>query len=268
MKHIHTTLRSITIVLFLATTPLLCHAHEFWVRPDAHRVPSGGLLGLTLMHGERFMGQPVARNSPMILRYELVSESHDPVPVAGMHGSTQGYLRPEHAGVVVYQTRHYRNDLPAERFREYLDEEGLGQIALQRETLGESDLPGREVYARCAKSIVLIEGDARDASQIDHDTGLPLEITLTEINADDDTARVRAVIVFEGKPVDGLRVVAVHASDPDGLIELSTDEHGAVSFDAAPGGWMLTALHIRRADHAQDADWESFWASSTFSIDG
>lgn len=241
-------------------------AHEFWIKPDAQVVPGGGLLGLTLMHGERFLGQPVARNSPMIMRYELASPTHDPVPVAGLHGTTQGYLRPKHAGVVVYQTKHYRNDLPADRFEDYLQEEGLSEISRERAAKGESDLPGREIYSRCAKSVILIEGGERDASKVDHDTGLPLEIMVREIREHDGSMRVFASVEFEDHPVEAMRVVAVHAANPDELIELFTDKEGMVEFPAAAGDWMITALHIRRAAESQDADWESFWASNTFPV--
>lgn len=259
-------IRYLVLIVTMTTLAGFAQAHEFWIKPDAQVVPEGALLGLTLMHGERFIGQPVARNSPMIMRYQLVSQGHNPVPVAGMHGSVPGYLRPQRSGAVVYQTRHYRNDLPAEQFEAYLAEEGLSKITDMRREAGESDSPGREIYSRCAKSIILVEGDERDASEVDHDTGLPLEIMIKRIEKEKESIRVTAGVEFLDKPVAGMRVVAVHSSNPDQLIELKTDELGRVAFDAAPGDWMLTTLHIRRAELAEDADWESFWASSTFSV--
>lgn len=259
----------ISIIALSTTTSVFAGyaaAHEFWIQPNSFLSSGGELVRLELMHGERFLGQPVPRNSPMIMRYELVSKSNEPVQVAGLHGTTQGYLRPEHAGVVVYQTHHYRNDLTADKFERYLEEERLGEITRQRELLGETDLPGREVYSRCAKSILMIEGRTKAASEIDHDTGLPLEIILQESGSEPQLSNVQAMIEFEDQPISGLRVVAVHASSPDTLIELESDSNGMISFESKPGEWLITTLHIRRSQSNTVADWESFWASSTFVI--
>ena len=253
----------------LASIATLCtsaSAHEFWIQPITHIVNQHELLQLSLMHGERYQGDPVARNSPMIQRYELVHPDHDPIPVAGLHGTTDAYLRPEHAGVIVYQTDHYRNDLPADRFTAYLREEGLSEIEKRRATLGETDQPGREIYSRCAKSVILLSSDNTDASTIDHDTGLPLEIIVTHISTDSERPRVQSLVEYDDHPIAGLRVVAVNQDSPDQLLELETDADGIVEFEARPGDWMLTTLHIIRADSSDDADWESFWASNTFSI--
>lgn len=256
----------LSVLAATMTLSVSADAHEFWIQPAAHIVNQHELLQLSLMHGERYQGEPVARNSPMIRRYELVHPDHEPVPVAGLHGTTDAYLRPEHAGVIVYHTGHYQNNLPAEKFTAYLREEGLGEIEKRRTVLGESDMPGREIYSRCAKSVILISNQEHDASEVDHDTGLPLEIILTQIGSDSETPRVRALIEFDNQPIAGIRVVAASQSDPEQLIELESNAEGIVEFDAKAGTWMLTTLHIVRADSHDHAEWESYWASNTFPI--
>ena len=256
----------LSILAAIMTLSVSAEAHEFWIQPVSQVINQHELLQLSLMHGERYQGDPVARNSPMIRRYELFHPDHEPVPVAGLHGTTDAYLRPEHAGVIVYHTDHYQNNLPPEKFTAYLREEGLGEIEQRRETLGESHLLGREIYSRCAKSVILISNEKLDASDVDHDTGLPLEIILTDIQSDSETPRVKALIEFENEPVAGIRVVAASMAHPDQLIELESDADGMIEFDAEPGNWMLTTLHIVRAENSTEADWESFWASNTFPV--
>ena len=260
------TLRAITICLTCTLLNTATLAHELWVQPMAHVVNQSELIKVTIMHGERFQGDPVARNSPMIRRYELMHPDHEAIPVVGLNTTVDGYIRPANEGVIVYHTKRYESNLPAEQFTGYLREEGLGEIERRREALGESEMPGREVYSRCAKSVILLAGGSADPSEVDHDTGLPLEIILKAIDAESDTPRVRALIEFNDAPIAGIRVVAVSKSDPEHLIELKSDPDGMIRFDAAPGDWMITTLHIERATDIETAEWESYWASSTFAI--
>ncbi len=260
------TLRTVTLCLTCTLLTSLAHAHELWLQPMAHVVNQSELIKVTIMHGERFQGNPVARNSPMIRRYELVHPDHEAIPVAGLNTTVEGYIRPANEGVIVYHTKRYESNLPAQQFTAYLREEGLGEIERRREALSESQTPGREVYSRCAKSVILLDGGSRNPSTVDHDTGLPLEIILKDIDTESDTTRVQALIEFDDAPIAGISVIAVSKSDPERLIELTSDAEGSVRFDATPGDWMITTLHIERATEIDNAEWESYWASSTFTL--
>ncbi len=260
------TMRTITLFLTCTLLTSLANAHELWIQPMAHVVNQSELIKVTIMHGERFQGNPVARNSLMIKRYELVHPDHEAIPVAGLNTTVDGYIRPANEGVIVYHTKQYQSNLPAEQFTAYLREEGLVEIERRREALGESSTPGREAYSRCAKSVILLKGGSHNPSTVDHDTGLPLEIILKDIDTESDTIRVQALIEFDNAPLAGIRVIAVSKSDPERLIELASDAEGLVRFNANPGDWMITALHIERATEIDNTEWESYWASSTFTL--
>ncbi|MFG0260524.1 MAG: hypothetical protein ACF8LK_09260, partial [Phycisphaerales bacterium JB041] len=122
-RYLHSVLLCLTAMTLAAADSI---AHEFWVSPGAYRVGAGGLVRVTLFHGERFAGDVVARNDPMIERFEYRSGG-EVTDVRGMHGATSSFLRPASAGhgVIVYETREYINPLPAEAFEAYLAEEGL-----------------------------------------------------------------------------------------------------------------------------------------------
>ena len=103
----------------------------------------------------------------------------------------------------------------------------------------------------------------------DQRLGLPVEIVLDARLA--ATALTQAPLVarvfYDSKALSGARVIAVSQSQPENLIIGSTDVQGRVSFALPhPGVWMLTTIHMVRAPEELDADWESFWASSTFEI--
>lgn len=262
------TLLNTTLFFAIAFVGSLAMGHEFWIQPEQYIVKDGGLLRVQLMNGERFDGHVVLRDEPQIRRFEFISEGESDV-LQGRHEFPVSFVRPSESGVVVYQSNRYQNDLDADRFDAYLREERIEHIINRREEFGESELIGREVYSRCAKSIIQVEGEANSISEIDHVVGLPLEIVVQAVDGGDGVgSTVRALVLYQGEPISGMRVVAAGELSKDELLELWTDESGMIEFNAGHGGaWMLTTLHMVRADQVEAADWESFWASVSFSID-
>lgn len=260
---LHSALLCVTAVMLTAGETI---AHEFWISPSTYRPAEGGLVRVSLFHGERFAGDVVARNDPMIKRFEFRT-GETVTDVRGMHGATTSFLRPEGIshGVLVYETGEYINPLPAKEFEAYLTEEGLDEISERRRALGETDADGREAYVRCAKSLLTVgaagafEGERQAA-------GLPLEIVVDEVDMS-EKGEVVARLLFAGEPLEGRRVVAVSENNPTALMELEADEDGVVRFVPDSGGaWMLTALHMERVSDRDDIDWKSYWASTTFAL--
>ena len=260
-RMLHTVLLCLTTVTLVAAESI---GHEFWVSPSAYSVSRGELVRVSLFHGERFAGDVVARNDPMIERFEYRAGG-EVTDIRGMHGATSSFLRPAGVGhgVIVYETREYINPLPAEKFEAYLAEEGLDEISERRAVLGETDTDGREAYVRCAKAMLAVEADDGFSGET-APVGLPLEIVVMALGVEGVEAR----LLFEGEPLAARRVVAVCEADPAGLIEIESDADGLIRFEpGAAGVWMLTALHMERvSDRRDDVDWKSYWASTTFAI--
>lgn len=256
----HTLTNRLARAAAMALTVSAASAHEFWVMPSAFTLEPGSLLQVGLHHGERFAGEAVARNTPQIERFEFVSGG-ETTPVRGLHGQTTSLLRPERSGVVVYESAEYLNVLPGAQFEAYLAEEGLGVISAWRRERGETDSQGREAYVRCAKSLITVEPSSKGSG--DEVVGLPFEILLSERGS----GSVSATILFDGRPLEGARVVAVHADDAGSLIELESDPSGRVEFTPGdPGVWMLTSLHMVHESARDDIEWKSYWASLTFEV--
>lgn len=305
MLDVRPRLRLLTIIGMLGISAA-AQAHEFWIEPETHRPAVGKVLRVSLLHGERFAGEVVARDESQISRFVILGGDQQG-PIVGRSGGSASLARPVAAGtnILVYESAGKSIELPAEKFEAYLKEEGLSAIARQRAARGESGEPGREVYSRCAKAIV-VAGDAAAARNAvtDRVVGLPLEILLKRVpeipsgvlSAD---ARLSAQALFRGRPLVGARVVAVCKDEPKHLLEAVTDGDGMVSFPIARGGrWMITTIHMIRAeeeavpghgsapasqqpaggasaepasaapggDARPRSDWCSFWASSTFEI--
>jgi uncharacterized GH25 family protein len=270
------TLQVLTAFVAILSATLLASAHEFWVRPGDFTAVQGGLGRFYLMHGHRFEGEFVPRNEPYVERFELV-DADGTQRIMGQHGQPTNVARFGEPGtsVVVYQSREVLSELGPERFAAYLEEQGLDDMARQRETQGETGTPGREVYVRCAKALVRVSagGETAPAGLADRVAGLPLEIVLEPLDAAMAGQAARVRVLLDGQPLAGARVVAVSQAatnaDPDAATILRTDEDGMASFDVDQAGpWMVTCLHMFRTEGRDDADWKSFWASLTFDIDG
>ncbi|MFQ5494108.1 MAG: DUF4198 domain-containing protein [Phycisphaerae bacterium] len=240
-------------------------AHEFWIEPDNHHPAPGALFRVGLRFGERFRGDVMPRVDELIEQYALIGPD-GPQRLAGRSGGSVSFARPKTDGwhTLVYRSHRTFNEMEPKRFEAYLREEGLEAILPRRARLGEADKPGREVFSRCAKSLVLVGSD--DGKAYDRTIGLPLEITLGTNPARLGRAEnLRAHVLINGRPLEGARVVAVSRRDPGTLYESTTDQAGQVRFSLPYGGcWMLTTIHMTRAPKGIGADWESLWASLTF----
>jgi hypothetical protein len=173
-------------------------------------------------------------------------------------------------------------EIEAERFEEYLRDEGATAALTHRRASRTSDLPGREYYTKLAKTFVCV-GDPEACGAADADfarvVGHPLEIVPQTNPATwkhGDTVDVR--VLWHGKPAVGLRVSSGHDGLPEHTFveHVSTDEDGIarMTLSGAAAHWFVRAHRIelldppaRRAGADQPAaDWESFFSSLSFVI--
>ena len=74
-------------------------------------------------------------------------------------------------------------------------------------------------------------------------------------------------MTYEGKPRAGALVIAVNERQPAHRLSARTDSEGRVTFTLPDGGiWLIKAVHMIPAAPGTKADWQSFWASSTFDL--
>lgn len=261
---------TLAALLFLAAT-LAAAAHEFWVRPSSFSASAGQKIDVRLFVGDGFPGEALGRNGPMIERFVAVGPKGE-TPINGRNGVDPAgsvTLADPGAHILVFRNLPSRLELEGEKFDKYLAEEGLDRIIAKRKEKGDSTKPGREMFSRCAKSIVRVDGKA---DGYDRQVKLRFEMTpendpftLTPGKEGADSLRLRAV--FEEKPAAGRLVTARIADDPSLLIKGTTDDQGRVSFRLPRAGvWMISAVHMTEAPAGADADWESTWSSLTFEL--
>jgi uncharacterized GH25 family protein len=254
-------------VAALVLTASRALAHDFWIEPSTFRPAVGSEVAIALRVGENFRGDPVARADDRILRFVLRSDSGES-PIPGADGSAPaGLARITAPGlnIVGYRSRNARVDLPADKFEQYLREEGLENAIALRASRGETDRPSRERYSRCVKSLLSAGGSAAGE---DRPLGLTLEIVAARNPYGMKPGKEMPFrVLLRGKPVAGVLVVALPHDAPEEKISARSDPLGRVSFRLSrPGVWLVKAVHIEPTPAGEDADWESLWASSTFEL--
>ena len=261
--------RGIALEAVLGVLGLAARAagHDFWIEPSTFRPVPGAEVFVSLRVGQDFRGDPVPRKTALISRFALVSDAGD-AQIDGLPGADPAgsFLAPAAGPVwIAYRSGRTPITLEAERFEKYLSEEGLEHVSKERARRGESGKPGREVYSRSVKSL-LVSGEApAGASGFGRALGLTLEILLDADPRRAVPGRLPIRILREGGPAEGLLVVAMNQASPDRKIRARTDGRGAATLDLPDGGvWLVKAVQMGPAPAGVDADWESVWTSLTF----
>lgn len=246
-------------------------AHDFWLEPGSFEPTPGAVLSVRLRVGQDLIGDPVARDPDLIVRFAALQNGRE-LLIAGRPGQEPaGLMRPVDPGlyVLVYASRPSPVNLEAAKFEKYLAEEGLERIVRWREAEGEGKKEGREVFSRCAKSIVVCGDPARIArTGFGQTAGLAAEI----IPETDPTAlapgdQLRLRLLFRGRPLSDALVTAIGTANPTARIAGRTRADGRIALTLpTPGIWLVKSVQMVRASGIPGADWESFWLSLSFKV--
>ena len=255
-----------TILLVLAGG--IARAHDFWIEPSQYQPAVGTAIGLRLRVGEHFRGDPVPLDPRRVQAFVVVVDGAAR-PIGGRIGAEPaGSVELTHAGIAVvgYRSLTQPVELPAPEFERYLTTEGLEAVIRARAERGTSAAPGREVFSRAAKALVAV-GGGRPATGHDHALGFTLELIPERspyaLRAGDE---LPVVLRYQGKPLAGALVMALHASG-EKLAAIRSDTAGRVRVPLPRTGvWLVKAVHMVPAPAGVDADWESIWAALTFEL--
>jgi uncharacterized GH25 family protein len=255
---------TIAAVLVIGSSPLL--AHDLWIDPTTFLPVTGSIVGLKLRVGEGLLGDPIPRNPALISQF-VFEDVSGRKPVVGRDGADPaGFLRVATPGLIVvgYHSHPSAVDLTAEKLNQYLREEGLDAVAALRAQRDQTGAGARELFSRCAKS--LISSGTPRTTDNDRLLGFTLELVAERnpyATAAGETLPFR--LVYEGRPLSGALVVAFSKRHPSHKLSARTDADGRVRFPMTQAGmWLVKAVHMIPAPAGSAADWMSYWASLTF----
>jgi len=239
------------------------HAHEFWLQPGDYAARSGQTMSLQFGVGMGWQGEVRAIDASRIVRFGFIDAEGE--RQMGASGSIQ--TRSPGPAWGVFRGNRAALTLDADAFEAYLRDEGLEHVIEVRKTRGESTQGGREVYSRCAKTLVQVGETKRDDGLVSNPVGLTLELVpqnFARVVSNGEPFRVQ--LLFQGKPLAGALVKAFPKSGGT-IFKTRTDGTGLAVLPHLTGGiWLLNAVHMVRADTRLDADWESIWSSLTLRL--
>jgi uncharacterized GH25 family protein len=256
----------LSAAIALRAAPLF--AHDMWIEPTTFSPQTREIFGVRLRVGQNLLGDPLPRETALIQQF-FVEDSLGRRPVVGRDGSDPaGYVLASKLGLLVigYRSNPSAIELPAEKFNQYVKDEGLDAIAALRASRNQTSSPAHELFARCAKSLVL--SGAASEKQVDRRLGFTLEL-IAERNpyAIQAGGELPVRLTYENKPLAGALVIAINRLHPSEKQSARTDNDGRVRFRLPSDGmWLIKAVHMIPAPAGSKAEWASFWASLTFEL--
>ena len=250
--------------LGIALCAASAQAHDLWIEPTTFLPEPGQVVGVRLRVGQRLYGEPLPL-LPSLVKQFVVDDGSTRKPVSGRRGADPaGAMRAAAPGlhVIGYHSHPSSVELAADKFNAYLIEEGLDAIIALRERRHETGAPARDLFARCAKSLVL--AGAPNQAHGDRRLGFPLELVAERnpyaMGADQDFP---VHLTYDDRPLARALVVAISGLNPQDSQSQRSDAEGRVRFRLRAGGmWLIKAVHMVPAPGG--ADWVSLWASLTF----
>lgn len=257
-------LRLLPALLLLAVPAL---AHDFWIEPSQYRAEAGTLIATHLRVGENFTGEPVVRASNLLdlfIARDVVAERN----VLGYEGDDPaGAVQIKFPGLTIvgYRGKGVPHEMPAQKFEDYLRLEGADQVIAERARRGDSQKKGKENFYRYAKTLLYAPpkpdtppGDLAASTPF----GWRCELVPESNPYTDSSESLSFLLLLDGKPLPDTVVVAMNHTD---RLTARTDANGRVTFAMPKGEWLVKSTVLVPAPHIAHADWESLWASLTFS---
>ena len=248
-------------------------AHEFWLEPQAFIVSRGEEINIRFRVGEQFTGENWSGNRERIQQLQLFyAEVTDDLSeqVSEHKGdSLQFTFYEEGTALVCFQSTNSFLELDAEKFRQYLEEDGLTNALQYRQEHQETDSAGREYYQRSVKTLLQVGHVTTNVYQ--KRTSLPLDLVPMShpyrITKPDTMA---LQIFFRNEPASNLKVrVWKKLTGKLTTTELVSDSTGTVRFAVQPEGeWMVSCVQMIRLPDDPKAQWQSYWGSITWGYTG
>ncbi|MES2055204.1 MAG: DUF4198 domain-containing protein [Pseudomonadota bacterium] len=258
----------------LAGTASSVAAHDFWVQPNDYWLRSQVAASMTLQVGHGLYRQRTPIALRRITRFQAVAPDGARIDLrAGLHlgdAASDGEFRLPGSGtymLVLETDDQAQSHLPAIRFNDYLNVEGLTPALRQRQANGRMAADGSENYGRRAKALVQVGPVGTEPATIVKPVGLTLEIVPERSPYAMPRATTLPVRVFyQGRPLAGALVKLTDlARDAEPVETHRTDVTGRARF-ALPrhGNWLLNTIWTRSLPPSRETDFETVFSSLSF----
>lgn len=262
--------RHLALSLMLVATPAL--SHDFWIQPNRFQTQPGQPFPVTLQVGHGDARQRWGNGLDRIIQLKSFGPNGARDLKADFRGAASADIltRFNEAGThaIVLQSTLARSELPAGRFNDYLQVEGLTGINAARVRTGATGQAGRERYSRRAKALVRVGAATPANSRVaTRALGLKLEIVLDKDPYTlGSTGSLPLHVVYNGKRLSGAKVSLTNLdSDAKAFATAVTDPAGRANFRVPrSGNWLLNVVWGEPVSGDPTADFETTFSSVTF----
>ena len=263
--------RKVVILLVLLSVTVIGISHEFWLQPKKYRYKVGEDMKVDFMVGESFNGEfwDLKRHKAEKLEMHNLSGKKDLLKgVMTTEGNNLSFkFSQQGTHLLVMQSDAAYIEMEAQKFNDYLKEDGLDYILEERKKTNGLNNPSKENYTRFAKLLVQAGDKADDTFK--KEAGLRLEITpdknpYTLASGD----YLQCQVLFEGKPSEHALVkVWSHIGNKVFLQNIYTENDGTIKFPISnKGSWMVSSVRMIHSEK-DESNYHSLWTSLVFGIE-
>ncbi len=188
-------------------------AHEFWLQPSQFFVQPGSVIKLHLLVGENFNGDSWANRSTRtdkLLHYQYHKVTDITASIKN-DDTTACNIRLSEAGthLLYLHSNPSYIALDADKFNDYLADDGLDNIVALRQQNKELNKPARERYERFSKTFIQCGNVSSPLPAAQNDAMLDMQLLNNPytINSD-NTLQIQAF--FNQRPLTNKKIVAWH----------------------------------------------------------
>lgn len=266
------------IILFFGISAIsfIALAHEFWFLPQKFFYTIRETAVIRFMVGENFAGENWKGNNEKIKQLTYYSPSDGIIDISANLSANKGDsvrlpLQEEGTHMVVCNSNNSFIGLDAEKFNQYLKEDGLDNVIQYRKEHGEENKAGKEYYQRSIKTVLQVSGKLTDACT--QPTSLPLDIIPAENpysipvqSFKESSVKVRFRVLFHSEPLSNTLVKVWYRLPGKGvqMDSARTNKKGWITAVRHPGPYMVSCVYMERTHDDKGVDWQSYWGSLSF----
>ncbi|MBA4853417.1 DUF4198 domain-containing protein [Emticicia sp. BO119] len=241
-------------------------AHEFWLEPCRFILEAGEKLQLKIFVGEGFAGEEIDFTKFKVAKYTHYTPDGERNTSGSLNEQQlNDFLRFEKEGnlLIALNNTNKHIELEADKFNDYLKEEGLEGILAWRKSHNALNKKGREMYQRCVKTLIQVGKKYNEVYS--QNTRMRLEL-IPQQNPYTAKQSLTFQVLFDNKPINKALVLVWQKGIEKNVVrKLRTDKSGKVSFNFEPQGvYMVSTVHMIPYGKTDEADWQSYWGSYTF----
>ncbi len=262
--------KAVSFLLLMAFSVAM-QAHEFWLQPIKFKYKIDEDASIDFMVGESFTGEQwdLKKHKVELLEWYTATSKID---LASQVKNVKGFrlvekLRSEGTHLFAMKSNAAYIELAAEKFNEYLKDDGLDNILNERKKKNQLDKPSKENYTRFTK--LLLQAGEQPDDTYKKNVGFRIEI-IPKINPYSLKSGdyLECIILFEGKPLPHALVKIWSRLNNTTFLQNSyTENDGTIKFPISTrGAWMVSTVKMISGD-LPTSQYHSLWSSLVFGIE-